>query len=139
MKKYRIAVWALLAALALAGVACLFALALGTVQDLRRQGRREQRSTLSQREEAVRALERDHEEWRRLPADLDEFRRAHIIGMNDFERFRREMNLCLDDNALRAPNISMVYAPRQGRLQTVRLEFSLEGGYRAVKKFIYDM
>lgn len=139
MKTYKIAVQALLALLALSALACLFSFAYGSIQDQARRSRLEKRAAARLQEEEFRKLEAEHGDWKKLPADLQQFRRQHVISMDDFDRFRRDLNLCLDDNGFPAPNISFRYGRSRGRLQRVGFQFSLNGTYRNLKKFIYDM
>lgn len=139
MKAHKITVTALLALLALSAAACLFSLAYGAYLDIKRQGRREQSSALRLQEEELAELAAQHAEWRKLPAELEQFRRRHVISLDDFARFRRELNLCLDDNGFRAPDIAFKFGRRHGGLQPVSIQFTLNGSYRSLKKFIYDM
>ncbi len=139
MKRYKITVTVLLALLALSAAACLFSLAYGAYLDMKRQGRQAQSSALRLQEEELAGLAAQHAEWRKLPADLEQFRSRHVISLDDFARFRRDLNLCLDDNGFRAPDISFMFGRRQGGLQPVSFQFTLAGTYRSLKKFIYDM
>jgi Tfp pilus assembly protein PilO len=139
MKNYKIAVLVLLALLALSAAACLFSFAYGFLQDRARQGRLEKSAAASLQKEEFRRLGAEHADWQKLPADLRQFRSRHIISMDDFAAFRRELNLCLDDNGFPAPDISYKYGRSRGRLQKVSFQFTLNGSYRNLKKFIYDM
>jgi hypothetical protein len=139
MKNCKAAVKVLLALLALSAAACLFSFAYGSIQDRARQGRLEKRSAARLQEEEFRKLGAEHADWKKLPADLLQFRGRHIISMDDFARFRRELNLCLDDNGFPAPNITFKFGRTLGRLQRVNFQFALNGSYRSLKKFIYDM
>lgn len=139
MKKYRVTIAALLALVALGAAALLFSLASGAVQDLRRQSRRGQQAALRLQEQELAKATAEHGEWRRLPEDLRRFHARYIITLDDFARFRRDLNLRLDDNNLRAPNIAFKFERRRGGLQPVNLQFTLNGSYRSLKKFIYDM
>lgn len=139
MKSYRIAVQALLGLLALSALACLFALGYGSIQDLGRQERLKKRAADRQLLEEYRQLGAELDRWKNLPADLEAFRRQHIISMDDFARFRRDLNLCLDDNGFPAPNITFEFGRRSNRLLKVSLQFVLKGSYRSLKKFIFDM
>lgn len=139
MKGYKITVTVLLALLALSAAACLFSLAHGAYLDMKRQGRRKQDTALRLQQEELAELAAQHGEWRKLPADLEQFRSRHIISLDDFARFRRDLNLCLDDNGFRAPDISFTFGRRQGGLQPVSFQFTLNGTYRSLKKFIFEM
>jgi hypothetical protein len=129
----------LLALLALSAAACLLSFAYGSIQDLTRRGRLEQRAADRRHEQELAALVAEHADWKKLPADLRQFRRQHIISMDDFARFRRDLNLCLDDNGFPAPSILFEFGQRRSRLQKVSFQFSLKGSYRNLKKFIFDM
>jgi len=129
----------LLALLALSAAACLLSFAYGSVQDLTRHGRLEQRAADHRHEQELAALVAENADWKKLPADLLQFRRQHVISMDDFARFRRDLNLCLDDNGFPAPNIIFEFGPRRGHLQKVSFQFSLKGSYRSLKKFIFAM
>lgn len=139
MKKYKAAVKVLLALLALSAAACLFSYAFGSFQDQARQGRLQERAEARLQEEEFRKLGAEHADWRKLPADLAQFRGRYIISMDEFARFRRDLNLCLDDNGFPAPDITFKFGRSLGRLQRVSFQFALNGSYRNLKKFIYDM
>lgn len=139
MKKHKITITVLLALLALSAASCLFSLAYGAYLDMKGQGRREQETAMRLRQEELAELAAQHAEWRKLPADLEQFRGRHLISLDDFARFRRDLNLCLDDNGFPAPNISFTFNQRRGGLQPVSFQFTLNGTYRSLKKFIYDM
>ncbi len=139
MKKYRIILASLLALAALAAAALLLSLAYGAFQDLRRQGRGGQQAALRLQQQELARTAAAHDEWRRLPEELRRFRERTLITLDGFAAFRRELNLCLDDNNLRAANIAFKFEKRQGGMQPVTLQFTLSGGYRSLKKFIYDM
>jgi hypothetical protein len=139
MKSYRIAVKVLLALLALSAAACLLSYAYGSVQDMARQGRLQKRAAGRLQEEEFSRLGAELSGWKKLPADLQQFRRDHVISMDGFANFRRDLNLCLDDNGFPAPNISFQFGSRSGHLLKVSLQFVLKGSYRSLKKFIYDM
>lgn len=139
MKSYRIAVTALLALLALSAAACLLSYAYGSVQDMARRGRQQKLAAGRLQEEEFNRLGAELAGWKKLPADLEAFRRRHIISMDDFAKFRRELNLCLDDNGFPAPNITFEFGSRRGRLLKVSMQFALKGSYRSLKKFIFDM
>jgi Tfp pilus assembly protein PilO len=139
MKSHKAVVKVLLALLALSAAACLFSFAFGAIQDQARQGRLEKRAAALRQEQEFRGLGAEHDLWKKLPAELLQFRRRHIISLDDFDRFRRDLNLCLDDNGFPAPSIAFKYDRSQGRLQRVTFRFALNGSYRNLKKFIYDM
>jgi Tfp pilus assembly protein PilO len=139
MKKYKVAVIALLALFALSAAGCLFSFVFASLQDMSWQNRREKLAFYRAQEEEFRKTGADYAEWKRLPDDLRAFRRDHIISMDDFAVFRRELNLCLDDNGFRATNIAFQFGPSQNRMRRVSLHFTLTGSYRDLKKFIFDM
>ncbi|HOW44752.1 MAG TPA: hypothetical protein PK919_06230 [Candidatus Aminicenantes bacterium] len=139
MRPYRITLMSLLVLVAVAAAVLLLSLGWGASQDLRRQGRGDPQAALRRQEQELAQTAAEHKEWQRLPEDLRRFRERTIITLDGFARFRRDLNLCLDDNNLRAPNISFNFQQRQNGLQPVAMQFSLNGPYRSLKKFIYDM
>jgi len=139
MKKYKVAVIVLLALFALSAAGCLFSFVYASLQDLSRQNRQEKLATYRAQEEAFRRTVAEYGEWKKLPADLRAFRRDHIINMDNFAVFRRDLNQCLDGNGFRATNIGFQFGPSQNGMRRVNIQFSLAGSYRDVKKFIFDM
>jgi Tfp pilus assembly protein PilO len=139
MKKYRIAVIALLALFAVAAAACLFSLAYASARGISRQDRQERLAAFRAQEKEFLSLRGEHAAWRKLPGDLRRFRSERLFSMDDYAAFRRDLNLCLDDNGFPAPSISLQFGPVQGRLRPVRIQFALSGSYRSLKKFIFDM
>lgn len=139
MKTVRIILASLLALAALAAAALLLSLGYGAFQDLRSRGRGGQQAALRLQEQELARTLAEHGEWQRLPEELRRFRERTLITLDGFAAFRRELNLCLDDNGLRAANIAFKFEKRQGGMQPVTMQFSLSGSYRSLKKFIYDM
>jgi Tfp pilus assembly protein PilO len=139
MKKYRIALFALLVLFGLSAAACLASLVSGSLQDLSRQGRHQRLAAYQAQEEEFRRTRAEYDEWRRLPEDLAAFRRDQLISMDDFSEFRRELNLCLDDNGFQATRIAFQFGPAGSRMRRVGIQFSLAGAYRDIKKFLFDM
>jgi len=139
MKSYRVTVKVLLALLALSAAACLLAYAYGSVQDMARQGRLQRRAAGRVQEEEFNRLRAELAGWEKLPADLRQFYREHVISMDDFANFRRDLNLCLDDNGFPAPSITFQFGKRSAHLLKVTMQFILKGSYRNLKKFIFDM
>ncbi|MBN2346019.1 MAG: hypothetical protein JXO51_06480 [Candidatus Aminicenantes bacterium] len=139
MTRHRIAVTALLGLLAAGAVAYLLTLAGGVLQDLSRRGRQRRQAAVRLQEEELRTLAAEHSAWKNLPRELEAFHREHIITMDDFARLRRELNACLEGNGLRASNISFQFGAGREHIRKVSIGLSLDGPYRNVKKFIFEM
>ncbi len=139
MKKCKIAVIALLALFALSAVACLFSLAYASTRGVQRQKRQEQLAAFQQQQQKFQSLRAEHGEWQTLSWNLRRFRRQRLISMDDYAVFRRDLNLCLDDNGFPAPAISLQFGARMSHMRQVSLQFSLSGPYPRLKKFIFDM
>jgi len=139
MSKYRITVIALLALLAASASGFLFTVIRGSLQDLALRRRLQGQSALQLQAREFAELQEQHAAWQQLPADLGAFRREQLISMDDFARFRRELNSCLDDNELLAENISFQFGKARNGIRRVGIGFSLDAPYRRLKKFIYEM
>lgn len=139
MKKYKIAVATMLALFALSAGGCLLSFAYMSIRDLSLQSRLHRQAAFQLQEEEFQKLSAEHKEWKQLPEKLQEFHHDHIITMEEFAVFRRDLNSCLAANRLKATNVSSQTSRRQGKIRKVLLSFALEGTYRDVKKFIYDM
>jgi Tfp pilus assembly protein PilO len=139
MKKSRLAVTVLLALLALSAVACLLSYGYGSIQDLSRQSRLNKFAAFKLQENAYRELSAEHADWKKLPEGLRNFRRDHIISMDDFAVFRRDLNSCLADNGFQVENIGFQFGGSQNHIRKVSISFALHGDYRELKKFIFDM
>lgn len=139
MKKYKIAVAAMLALFALGAAGCLFSFAWLSLQELSRQSRLSRQAAFELQQKEFQALGEEHDAWKRLPDELQRFRREHIINMDGFAAFRRDLNSCLVANRLTATNISSQFGRSNGKTRKVTINFALEGAYRDLKKFIYDM
>ena len=59
--------------------------------------------------------------------------------MDDFAVLRHDLNDCLAANQLIAKDITSQFGSGNGKVRKVAISFSLEGTYRDLKKFIYDM
>jgi len=139
MKKYKIAVTSLLVLFALSAAGCLLSFAYMSLRDLSRQSRLDKQAAFKLQEKEFQKLSEEHGAWKKLPDELQKFRRDHIIDMDDFAVFRRDLNSCLAANQLKATNISSQFSRGQGKTRKVTISFALEGAYRDLKKFIYDM
>lgn len=139
MKKYKLAVVALLALFALSAAGCLFSTLYSHFHERARQNRLARQAAFRQQEGEFRTVSAEYAEWRKLPEALQEFRKERIISMDDFRLFRDKLNACLDNNGFGGTNISFQFGAVQNRMQRVTIGFTLNGGYRELKKFIYDM
>ena len=139
MKKYRIAVIALLALFALSAAGCLFSALVSHFQERSRQERLAGQASFRLQESEFQKLNAEAAEWRKLPEALREFGKQRIISMDDFKLFRDALNSCLDNNGFHGANISFQFGAIQNRMRKVTIAFTLNGGYRELKKFIFDM
>lgn len=139
MKKYKTAVTILMLLFALSAAGCLFSFAYLSLRELSRQSGLDTEAAFKLQEKEFQILSEEHGAWKRLPAELQQFRREHIINMDDFAVFRRDLNSCLAANGLAAKNITSQFSLGQWKTRKVIISFALDGSYRALKKFIYDM
>jgi len=139
MKKYKIAATAMLACFALGAASCMLSFAYMSIRELSRQNRLEKQAAFRLQESESRKLSEEHRNWRELPEELQRFRRDYFISMDDFAAFRRDLNSCLAANGFTAANITSQFGRSLSKTRKVTISFSLEGPYRNLKKFIYDM
>ncbi|HEX7503583.1 MAG TPA: hypothetical protein VF451_09190 [Acidobacteriota bacterium] len=139
MKKFKLAILALLALLALSGAACLFSSVYSHFHELARQDRLARRAAFRLQESEFQKVSAEFAEWQQLPEALRKFRKDRIISMDDFAVFRRDLNSRLDNNGFHGANISFQFGASQNRLRKVTIAFTLNGGYRELKRFIFDM
>ncbi len=139
MKKYKIAITGLLILFALCAAGFLFSFAYLSVQELSRQNRLDKQATFKLQEKELQKRSEEHRDWQNLPQELQKFRREYIISMDDFAVLRRDLNACLASNQLKVRNISSQFGGGKGKTRRVTISFAVEGSYRDLKKFIYDM
>jgi Tfp pilus assembly protein PilO len=139
MKKNKLVVTALLALLCLSAAGCLFSFVFGKLQDLARQERLEAFRACEQQEKAAQVLGKEHQDWRELPAVLKQFRRTHLLSLDEFAAFRRELDARLAANGLQPARIDLAFGNSTDGIRKVIVKFSLESSYRNLKKFIFDM
>ncbi len=139
MKKYKIAITGLLVLFALSAAGCLFSFAYRSIQELSRQTRLGRQAAFKLQEKEFQKRNDEHRDWQNLPDELRKFRREYIINMDDFAVLRRDLNACLASNQLKVRNISSQFGGSKGKTRKVTISFALEGAYRDLKKFIYDM
>jgi Tfp pilus assembly protein PilO len=132
MKKNKLVVTALLALLCLSAAGCLFSFVFGKLQDLARQERLEAFRACEQQEKAAQVLEKEHQDWRELPAVLKQFRRTHLLSLD-------ELDARLAANGLQPARIDLAFGNSTDGIRKVIVKFSLESSYRNLKKFIFDM
>ena len=139
MKSYKLAVTAMLVLLAVSAAGCLFSLVYGSLLDLSRRHHLDRFAAFALQEKEFQKLSEQHRDWEKLPKELRRFRRNFIISMDDFAVFRRNLNSCLANNHFNAANITFQFGGRQNKIRKVNIGFVLQGTYRDVKKFIFDM
>jgi len=139
MKKYKLAIIALLALFALSAAGCLFSTMYSHFHELALQSRLARQAAFRQQESEFQKVSAEYAEWLKLPEALRAFRKDRIISMDDFKLFRDSLNACLDRNGFRGASISFQFGAIQNRVQRVTIGFTLNGGYRELKKFIFDM
>jgi Tfp pilus assembly protein PilO len=139
MKKNKLAVTALLVLLSLSAVGCLFSFVFGKYQDLARRERQAVARDFAGREKAAQAMEQEYRDWRELPGALQRFRRDNLLSMDGFAAFRRNLDARLAANGLQPSRIDLAFGKGQDGIRKVTVKFSLEGAYRSLKKFIFDM
>lgn len=139
MKKYKTAVTTLLVLFTFSTAGCLFSFAYLSLKELSRQSSLDKKAAFKLQEKEFQKLSEEYSAWKRLPDELQQFRREHIINMDEFALFRRDLNSCLAANQLTAKNISSQFSPGRWKTRKVTISFALEGPYRELKKFIYDI
>jgi hypothetical protein len=139
MKKSKLALTAMLALLCLSAAFCLFSLVYGQWQDVSRRNRLRTFRDLAGQEKAAQVLDAEYREWRDLPQALQKFRRDNILSLDEFAAFRRSLDASLAANGLQPPRIDFTFGRGREGFRKVTARFSLSGGYRSLKKFIYDM
>lgn len=139
MKKSKLLVMALLGLLFLSVAGCLFSFVYVSMQELTRQNRLRAFRDFASQEQAAQALEKEYRDWQKLPLLLQEFQKDNILSMDQFADFRRGLDSSLARNGLLPPRIDLTFGSKQGNIRKVVVKFSLEGRYRDLKKFIYDM
>lgn len=139
MKTNKLVVMALLALLALSAAGCLFSFVYVSWQEMARQNRQRAARQLALQEGEARLLAREYRDWLKLPGELQAFRRDHVLSMDEFAAFRRSLDSRLAANGLQAPRIDLSFGSGRGSLRKVLVKFSVQGSYRSVKKFIFDM
>jgi Tfp pilus assembly protein PilO len=139
MKKNKLGVLALLVLLCLSAAGCLFSFVYVQFTDLSRQNRLEILSDFERREKEFQILEKKYRDWQKLPSALQKFRRDNILSLDEFAAFRRYLDSCLAANQLQPPRIDLTFGSSWDNIKKVTVKFSLEGSYRDVKKFIFDM
>ena len=139
MKKNKRIVMVLLALLAVSAAGCLFSFVFVSWQDLARQGRLRTAQDFAAREKAARDLELEYRDWLRLPDALRSFRDDQLLTMDGFAAFRRVLDSRLAANGLQAPRIDLSFASSRDAIRKVLVKFNVEGSYRSLKKFIFEM
>lgn len=139
MKKYKLALILLAALFAVSAAGGLFSSLYSHFQEQALQERLARGAAFKLQEDEFRKLSAEHAEWRRLPDELRAFRRDRIISMDDFAVLRRELNTRLDNNGFHGASISFQFGAKQYGMRKAAISFTLNGGYRELKKFIFDM
>jgi len=139
MKNYKLAVTTLLVLLVVSAAGSLLSIAYGSLLGLSRQNRLNRFAAFALQEKEFQKLNEQYQDWKKLPEELRRFRRDFIISMDDFAVFRRDLNSCLADNHFHAANITFQFGGRQNKIRKVNIGFVLQGTYRDLKKFIFDM
>jgi Tfp pilus assembly protein PilO len=139
MKKNKRAVQVLLVLLCLSAAGCLFSFVYGQYKDLSRQNRLKIFRNFERQEKEAQALEKEYQDWQKLPEVLQKFRRGHILSIDEFAAFRRFLDSSLAANQLHPLRIDFTFDKSMDNIRTASVRLSLDGSYRNLKKFIFDM
>jgi hypothetical protein len=139
MKKIKLGVMVLLALLCFSAAGCLFSFIYGSYKDLSRQKRLEIFLNFKSQEKEFQILENEYWAWKKLPDALQKFHKENILSMDEFAAFRRDLDSRLAANQLQPPRMDFAFGKSLGNIKKVAVRFSLEGNYRNLKKFIFDM
>ncbi|MEI6613616.1 MAG: hypothetical protein WCL37_01845 [Chrysiogenales bacterium] len=139
MRRNKLAVTVLLVLLFLSAAGCLFSFVYIQFKDLSRQKRLKIFSDFERRGKAAQTLENEYRDWQKLPEVLQKFRQEKILSMDGFAVFRRYLDSRLAANGLQSARIDLAFGSSGDSIRKVSVNFSLEGSYRSVKKFIFDM
>jgi hypothetical protein len=139
MKKIKLGVMALLVLLFLSAAGCLFSFVYVSFKDLSRQNRLKIFRDFERQEKELQVLEKEYRDWQKLPGALQKFRKDNILSMDEFAAFRRNLDSRLAANQLQPPRIDFTFGNNRDKIKKVSVKFSLEGSYRNLKKFIFDM
>jgi hypothetical protein len=139
MKKNKLVVLALLVFLCLSVAGCLFSFVYVQLKDLSRQNRLKTFLDFERQEKESQVLYKEYRDWQNLPAALQKFRRDNILSLDEFAAFRRFLDSRLAANQLQPARIDFSFGNILDNIKKVNVSFSLEGSYRDLKKFIFDM
>lgn len=139
MKKNKLVMLALLVLLGLSAAGCLFSFVYVQFKDLSRQNRLQVFMDFERQEKEAQILEKEYQDWQKLPEALQKFRRDNILSMDEFAVFRRFLDSRLAANQLQPARIDFTFGKSLDKIKKVSVNFSLEGSYRDLKKFIFDM
>lgn len=139
MKKNKLAVLALLVVLCLSAAGCLFSFVYVSCKELSRQNHLKIFRDFESQEKKLQVLEKEYQDWQKLPGALQKFRKDNILSMNEFAVFRRDLDSRLAANQLQPPRIDFTFGGSLDNIKKISVKFSLEGSYRNLKKFIFDM
>jgi len=139
MKKNKLVVLALLVLLFLSAAGCLFSFVYVSFKDLSRQNRLKIFQDFKRQEKESQVLEKEYRDWQKLPGALQKFRKDNILSMDEFAVFRRDLDSRLAANQLQPPRIDFTFGNSMDNIKKISVKFSLEGSYRNLKKFIFDM
>lgn len=139
MKKYKIAITGLLILFALCAAGFLFSFAYLSVQELTRLSRLGKQTSFKLQEKELQKRSDEYRDWQRLPQELQKFRKEYVISMDDFAVLRRDLSANLASNQLKVRSISSQFGSGKGKTRRVTIGFAVEGTYRDLKKFVYDM
>jgi len=139
MKKNKLGLLALLVLLSVSAAGCLFSFVYVQFKDLSQQNRLKIFRNLERRENELRVLEKEYRDWQKLPEALQKFRQDYILSMDEFAAFRRVLDSHLAANQLQPARIDFAFSNSSDSIKKVSVNFSLEGSYRELKKFVFDM
>jgi Tfp pilus assembly protein PilO len=139
MKKNKVTVYAMLLLLLLSAAGCLFSFVYVSLENLSRQNRLRKFHELAGEEKTYRALEKECQDWQNVPARLREWQKKYFISRDEFDTFRRNLESVLTANRLKPNRITYAYGIALRGIKKVTVNLSLEGSYRELKKFVYDL
>jgi len=125
---------------ALSVIFCVLSLAYSSFERISGQSLNEKFAELELKRGAAMALKKKHDDWQNISTRIIDFSKQYLMSMDDYSRFRRDLNTLLQKNRLQSQR---EFQPNYKRMLKkyfcVEVNFTASGTYPDLKRFIYDL
>lgn len=137
--KNKIVIYSISGLLVLSIAFCLFSLVYASIESVSASGLNEKFEEYKAEKQKAHDMEKTHDNWLNIEKIVTQFNQDYFFSMDEFGKFRRELQEILGKNRL-STRQEIGYYFRQTRFYIpVEIKFTAVGSYTDIKQFIYEI